>query len=158
MVIQRWQSVLLFIVAVVMACFTFMSIGQIQMADYTLDFTTLGFKIEGIPTDGAHGGYLFHTWPFFTVSVLSYILPLVNIFLFKNLKLQKTVCLVEVLLLLGVIAIACTYVFYNFGGPDSSVSLSSLSIAPVLALVADIMAYNRISHDQRALRSADRLR
>ena len=52
MVIQRWQSVLLLIAAVVMGCFTFMSLGQVQLPDYTCNFTTLGFDIEGIATDG----------------------------------------------------------------------------------------------------------
>lgn len=156
MVIQRWQSVLLLIVAVVMACFTFMSLGQVQMTEYTLDFTTLGFTIEGIPTDGAPGGYLFHTWPFFIVSLLSFIIPLINIFLFKNLNLQKNICLIEIVFLLAVVAIGCTYGYYHFD--DAQVSWSSLIVAPLLAFVADVMAFNRICRDQRALRSADRLR
>ena len=51
MVIQRWQSVLLLIVAALMGSFTFLSLGQIQMPEESLNFTTLGFEIEGIPTD-----------------------------------------------------------------------------------------------------------
>jgi hypothetical protein len=43
MVIQRWQSVLLLVAAVAMATFSFLSLGQIQLSDYTLNFTTLGF-------------------------------------------------------------------------------------------------------------------
>ena len=39
MVIQRWQSVLLLIAAVVMGCFTFMSLGQVQLPDYTCNLT-----------------------------------------------------------------------------------------------------------------------
>lgn len=156
MVIQRWQSVLLFIVAVVMACFTFMSLGQVQLSEYSLNFTTLGFTIEGISTNGAPSGYLFHTWAFFIVSLMSFLLPLINIFLYKNLKLQKRVCLIEVFFLIAVVAIGCAYGYYHFD--NATVSWSSLVIAPLLAFVADIMAYNRICSDQRALRSADRLR
>lgn len=156
MVIQRWQSVLLFIVAAMMACFTFFSLGQVQMTEYTLNFTTLGFEIEGVSTDGAPSGYVFHTWAFFIVSLLSVILPFVAIFLFKNMKLQKTICLIEVLFLLALVAIGCAYGYFHFD--DAQVSWSSLIIAPLIAFVADILAYNRISHDQRLLRSADRLR
>lgn len=156
MVIQRWQSILLFIVAGVMACFTFMSLGQVQLPEQTLDFTTLGFTIEGVATDGAPSGYLEHTWAFFIVSLMSAIIPLVNIFLFKNMKLQKTLCLIEVLFLLALTAIGCAYGYWHFDGYQ--VSWSSLIVAPLLAFVADIMAYNRICADQRLLRAADRIR
>ncbi len=68
MVIQRWQSVLLLIAVIVMAAFTFMSLGQIQLPEYTLNFTTLGFYIEGEATNGAATGYVANTWLFFIVS------------------------------------------------------------------------------------------
>lgn len=156
MVIQRWQSVLLFIVAGVMACFTFMSLGQVQLPEYTLDFTTLGFTVEGEADGGAPSGYVFRTWAFFAVSLMSFIIPLVNIFLFRNMKLQKTLCLVEVLFLLALAATGCSYGYWHFEGYQ--VSWSSLAVAPLLAFVADIMAYNRICADQRLLRAADRIR
>ena len=71
MVIQRWQSVLLLIVAALMGSFTFLSLGQIQMPEESLNFTTLGFEIEGIATDGAQSGFRAHTWIFFIVSLMS---------------------------------------------------------------------------------------
>lgn len=156
MVIQRWQSVFLLITAVMMAVFTFLSLGQVQLTDYTLNFTTIGFTIEGIPTEGARSGYYCYTWPLFVVSLLSFILPLINIFLFKNMRLQKNLCLIEILFLLAVLAAGCGYGYYMFD--NAVVSWSSLIVAPLIAFVADVMAYNRISHDQRLLRSADRLR
>lgn len=156
MVIQRWQSVLLFIVTVMMACFTFMSLGQVQLTDYSLNFTTLGFTYEGIPSQGGETGYYMHTWAFFIVSLLSMVLPLINIFLFKNLKLQKNVCIIEIFLLLALLAIGVVYGYYHFD--TTTVSWSSIIIAPLIAFVADLMAYNRISSDQRLLKAADRIR
>lgn len=156
MVIQRWQSVLLLITGVLMACFTFMSLGQVQLADYSLNFTTMGFTIEGEATDGAITGTYMSTWPYFIVSLMSFILPLINIFLFKNLPLQKTMCLVTLLFLVAVVSMGAAYGYCVFDGAD--VSWSSLIIAPFLAIIADVMAYQRISSDQRKLRDADRLR
>lgn len=156
MVIQRWQSVFLLITAVMMACFTFFSLGQAQFSEYTLNFTTLGFSYEGIPTDGAPSGYQSHTWIFFVISLMSAILPLIAIFLYKNLSLQIRLCLIEILFLIATTVVGAAYGYYQF--PDAEVSWSSLIIAPLIAFVADIMAYNRISHDRRLLRSADRLR
>lgn len=156
MVIQRWQTIFLLITAIMMACFTFMSLGQVQLTDYSLNFTTLGFTYEGIPTDGAISGYYLHTWGFFIVSLMSVILPLINIFLFKNLKLQKNVCLIEIFFLLALLAIGVVYGYYHF--ETTTVSWSSIIIAPLIAFVADLMAYNRICSDQRLLRAADRIR
>ena len=156
MVIQRWQSIFLLIVAAVMACFTFCSLGQVQLPDYSLNFTTLGFSIEGESTGDAPVGYIVRTWPFFIVSLLSFIIPFINIFMFKNMKLQKTLCLIELLFIMALVAIGAGYAYCQFD--YASVSLSSIVVAPLLAFVADVMAYNRISHDQRLLRAADRLR
>lgn len=156
MVIQRWQSVLLLIVAVMMACFTFLSLGQVQLENYSLNFTTLGFTYEGQPTDGAPSGYYMHTWGFFIVSLLTIILPLINIFLYKNLKLQKNLCIIEVFLMLAILAIGVVYGYYQFS--TAYVQWSSIIIAPLLALIANLMAYNRISADARLLKAADRLR
>lgn len=156
MVIQRWQSVLLLIAAVCMGFFTFMSLGQVQLTDYTLNFTTCGFSYEGEATNGAPTGYLMQTWGFFVISLLSCILPLINIFCFKNLRLQKRVCLIEVLVLIAVIATGAAYAYT--GIDNGQISWSSLVCAPFIALVADIIAFNRISADDRLLKSADRLR
>lgn len=156
MVIQRWQSVFLLLAAVLMGVFTFLSLGQVQLADYSLDFTTLGFSYEGVPTDGAPSGFESHTWYFFAISLTSAILPLINIFCFKNMRLQKNLCLIEIILLVGTACTGAIIGYYHFD--TASVSWSSLIIAPLLAFLADVMAYNRICRDQRLLRSADRLR
>lgn len=156
MVIQRWQSVLLLIAVVCMGFFTFMSLGQVQLTDYTLNFTTFGFKYEGEAVNGAPTGFLMHTWGLFVVSLLSAIIPFINIFTFKNLQLQKRLCMIEVVILIAVIATAAIYAYT--GVDNGSVSWSTMVCAPFLALMADILAFNRIDADDRLLKSADRLR
>lgn len=156
MVIQRWQSVLLLLVAALMATFSFISLGQIQLPEYSLNFTTLGFCIEGISTNGAPSGFVAHTWIFFILSILSAIIPLIAIFLFKNLKLQKKLCLFEVLFIMAVAIVGAMYGYNTIDGGE--ISWSSMIIAPLLALIADVMAYNRINSDQKLLRSVDRIR
>ena len=156
MVIQRWQSVLLLIAAVMMGCFSFLSLGQIQMPDFTLDFTAMGFFVEGELTGPMPAGYPQYTWWFFAVSLLSALIPLINIFLFKNMNRQKTLCMVEALLIVTVTAIGAI-LGYRANG-EYTVSWSTLVIAPLIALVADLYAARRIRHDQNLLRSADRLR
>lgn len=156
MVIQRWQSLLLLVAGNLMAVFTFCSLGQFQTPDYTLDFTTLGLKIEGISTDGAQSGYVLCTWYFFALSLISTIIPLIAIFCFKNLRLQKRLCLCEVLF---IVTAAVTGGLLGYTSVEGvAPSWSTVIICPLLTLVATLMAYNRICSDDRKLRSAYRLR
>lgn len=156
MVIQRWQSVLLLVAAVVMAVFSFCSLGQIQTELYSFNLTTCGIDYEGIATDGAPTGFADHTWYFFALSLVSAIIPLIAIFCFKNFKLQKSLCLIEVLMLIAVIATGAVIGYNTI--PGSTPSWSTVIVCPFLALIADIMAWNRIKADERLLKSADRLR
>lgn len=156
MVIQRWQSLFLLLVCALMACFTFVSLGQIQTQDFTLDISSLGLKYVGEATDGAPTGYLIHTWYFFAVALMSAILPLIAIFKFNNLQLQKRLCLVEILFIVAATAIAAVIGYGQI--ENSTVGWSALAVAPIIAIIADIMAYNFINRDHKLLSSADRLR
>lgn len=157
MVIQRWQSVLLFVAAVMMGLFTFLQLGQLQLPDYTLSFSTLGFDVEGELTSGTADTFPFYTWAFFCVSIVSTLLPFFNIFKFKNMKFQKTLCLIELLLICAVCVLVYLYGYYTFEGATVNWNYSILC-SPIIAFVAIVMAYNRISHDQRILRESERLR
>ncbi len=156
MVIQRWQSVLLLICGVMMGLFTFLSLGQVQLPNVSLNFTAMGFYIEGISTDGSASGCYMHTWPLFFLSLMCFIMPLINIFLFKNLKLQKTICIVEALFIVALSIVGVVYGYVTF--QPASVSWSSIIIAPVIALVADLYSYRLIISDYNKIRSIDRIR
>ena len=156
MVIQRWQSLLLLIAAAVMGVFSFLSLGEVQLPEYTLNLTALGFSIEGESATNATSGYYISTVPFFVISLLSAIIPLINIFFFKNLPLQKKMCLIECLFLVVVIVIAGYEGYSMISGGE--VSWSTMIVAPFLALIATAMAFSRISADHRLLKSVDRLR
>lgn len=156
MVIQRWQSVLLLCSCVLMACFSFASLGQIQTTDYSFNLTTLGISFEGESTQYAPNQMEVSTWYFFAVSLLSSLIPLITIFCYKNLPLQKKLCMVEVLLIVAVSGITAI-IGYNVieGG---TIGWSTVICCPILALISTIMAYNRINKDYQLLLSVDRLR
>lgn len=145
---------LLLVAAGVMAAFTFLSLGQVQTPEITYNITTMGFCPEGVSTDGAHP--CVSTWYFFTLSLLTVLLSLIAIFTFKRTSLQKTLCLVNILFLIALYAVGALTGYNTFDG--ATVGWSSLIIAPLLAICASIMAYNRIRSDERLLRSADRIR
>lgn len=154
MVIQRWQSLLLLVAAVVTGCFTFCSLGQVQTPEFTYNFTSLGFFQEGIPTGGAVENY--HTWYFFALSLTTTILLLLDIFLYRNLDVQKRVCLVALLFEIASAATAGCIGYTAFGG--AGVSWSSVVLCPLIGVVAILLAYGCMRRDQNKLRAADRIR
>ena len=155
MIIQRWQSLLLFISAAVMACFTFFSLGQVTTEDYTFNFTSLGFYSEGTATDGSEAIEI-KTWYFFMLSLTTTVLLLIDIFLFKNLVLQKRVCLVSLLFIVASGAVGGCLGYSCIA--NGYMGWSSVALCPFIAIVSTILAYNRMCADQRLLKAADRLR
>lgn len=157
MVIQRWQSVLLLVAAVMMGCFTFCSLGQVTTTDYTFNFTSLGFTYEGEATDGAPSGNFLSTWYFFILSLTTTILLLIDIFLFKNLPLQKKVACICDIFIVASGTVAATLGYSAI--PGGQIGWSSVAICcPILALFATILAWGRMQSDYNKLRSADRIR
>ena len=156
MVIQRWQSVLLLVAAVMMACFTFCSLGQVQTTDYSFNFNSLGFSYEGEATNGGTSGNFLSTWYFFILSLTTTVLIVIDIFLFKNLVLQKKVCIVCVLL---IIASAATAACLGYTAIENgTIGWSNVALAPFLALIATIFSYYLMQSDHRKLLAVDRIR
>lgn len=157
MVIQRIQSLLLLLSAVVMGVFCFAELAQLSTPDFTFGFDCMGFTYEGEATDGAPSGIYINTWYFFVLSLLCVLMPLVAIFLFRNLRLQKQLAVFSMLfdmaafcvaLLLGYTAIADGSVSWNY----------TLMCAPWLSVLSLWLAWRYINRDQRLLVSVDRIR
>lgn len=156
MVIQRWQSLLLLAAAILMGLFSFCLIAQLNTTDFTLNFSACGLKYEGTSTNGAPTGYYMSTWYFFVLTLLSSLIPAIAIFLFRNLRLQKTLCLIEILFVIASYMTACLIAHTAVTG--ARINWTEIYVAPVISLIATILAYYRIRKDERLLRSADRLR
>ena len=154
MVIQRWQTVLLFIAAAVMACFTFIPIATVTTLDYTFNLTGLGFYQQGIPTNG-EPPIVIHTWYFFILSITTIVLLLIDIFLFKNIKLQQKVCMIAILF---IVADSCVAGLLGFKAINGDLWWKTTILCPFIALFSAIFAYYRMAQDYALLRAADRLR
>lgn len=154
MVIQRWQTVLLFIAAAVMACFTFLPIATVTTLDYTFNLTGLGFYEQGTPADG-EAPMVIHTWYFFMLSLTTIVLLLIDIFLFKNIKLQQKVCMVAILF---IVADSCVAGLLGFKAITGDLWWKTTILCPFIALFSSIFAYYRMAQDYALLKSADRFR
>ncbi|MDE5874990.1 MAG: DUF4293 domain-containing protein, partial [Muribaculaceae bacterium] len=162
MVIQRWQSVLLLVAAVMMGVFTFGSLAQVQTLTDTFNYVTSGFYQEGELANG-NVNEVVNTWYCFIISIATAILFLLDIFLFKNLPLQKKVCAIGILFTIASVATAVTGVLCADSWIGAQVTETNwnwqiLVCSPALALIASIMAYGRIQKDHNLLKSVDRIR
>lgn len=152
MVIQRWQTLLLLIATVLMAIFSFCTLGQFQGSDITVDFSALGMTVEQT------GETYMPTIFLFIVALLATLLPLLAICRFKAPKVQRRIVWWSVIIVIGAIASAwITAAYANIPG-SGGISWSFLAIAPVIALVAELLAIRCISADIRLLDGYNRLR
>lgn len=154
MVIQRWQTVFLVIAFGCMLAFTLCSLGQWQLQDFTYNFHTWSISLEGQAADGAQHETI---WTIYLASIsgLSALLPLLNIFMYRNLLRQKRVCVVTLLITIATVC-ACALLGYTaFDGVCVSWSLPAF--APFISIVALIFAWRGINSDYKKISNANRL-
>lgn len=157
MVIQRWQSVMLLIAAIMMACFSFSDLAQLQLPLETLNFNSLGFSVEGTPDDGATGGYALYTWPLFVMSVMAIIIPVIAIFSFKRPGLQRSLCVFEMIFIVCIALLIVWFGYYVY--EDATVhSWKAVICAPVIAFISTAWARRMIGKDIALIKAADRIR
>lgn len=137
MVIQRWQSLLLFVAALIVGAGLIFPIGTLPVGE-EISAEGVAPVVEDI--------YAFNVLPLFILLCLTALLLIVDIFLYKNLHQQKQV---------AVICMMLSAVAGVIGAINGSVSCP---VMMVVALVFTLWAYMRIKADERLLKSYDRIR
>lgn len=153
MVIQRWQSVLLLIAVVLMCFFSFCELASIQGATQTVNAYSYG--IYEMPQGVKVVDSIYVT----IVAMLAAVLSFINIFMFKNTRLQKRLC--QLCMVLVIAAVLSDYLVINsldIPGATGVPFFSQFFIDPLTALLALIGARRLIRKDELRLSSADRLR
>ena len=150
--IQRIQTLFLLLAAVALAVCMMQPIGTWQPD--ALEGNTDLFNLCILAPDGSRS---FNTWPLFALLLLACTISVVNIFLFKNRKLQMKLCSTSILLCaLWMIGVA---VICYLNEPDGFKFYPSFFLAlPVIAVILLFMARARIKHDEKLVRAADRIR
>lgn len=140
MVIQRKQSLFLLIAAILMGIYAFMP----SLWD-TNGQAILGGYREGVDMVP------------FILSCLTALLSFITIFKFKSLRFQKTLCVVNILLIIAALATVCCIGLMQ---KDSDLlgSITYYNILPVLSIIFLLLAHKGISHDQRLLSGSSRIR
>lgn len=141
MQIQRWQSVWLLCATVLMVIFCFSPM----------------FFIPGATE--AEGRFLnpVDMPVFLTVTSVIALLLFLSIFLYRNTRQQKRLTIVSMLLIV-VCCVTEGFVYFGWGTIKAEMEWQGSIFLLLGALLFAMMAYRGITHDEKLLKAADRLR
>ena len=149
MVIQRIQSIYLLIAVILMVVFAFFPALTFELADKTVLYGAL---------ESGRAGSLHVNSLLITLIILISLLALIDIFLFKNLQRQMTVCFVDIIIGLAMLVAICIHAFVVGNREGWAVNWQWYMLLPVLSIIFLMLAHKSMSNDKKKLRDADRLR
>ena len=149
MVLQRIQSVYLLIAVILMVVFAFFPALTFQLGDREFVYGALEAGKVGVT----------HIDPLMLMLViLISLLAFIDIFLYKNLQRQMTVCFVDIIIGLAML-VAIGIQAYVIGNREGVIVNWQYYLAmPVLAIIFLMLAHHAMSKDKKTLRDSDRLR
>lgn len=149
MVIQRIQSVYLLIAVILMAVFAFFPALTFDMGGREFVYGALEAGKVGVT----------HIDPLMLMLiVLICFLAIVDIFLYKNLQRQMTVCFVDIIIGLAMLIAICIEAFVLYGKEGLTLKWQWYLVLPILSIIFLMMAHKAMARDKKMLRDADRLR
>ncbi len=161
--IQRIQSVFLFLIVVAMACLLFLPIwGKADANGQEYVLTAFALSATGTPASEAAAAPISKTTIAIAVlAILAALVALYEIFQYKNRLTQMKLGMINSLLLAGVLG-ACFYyssfVAEELVNPDTRGEYHAGFYLPVLAMVLNALSNRFIRRDEQLVRSVDRLR
>ena len=148
--IQRIQSVYLLIVAILSVIVISNPVGSFIGTDNSIiEFTNLSL----ISQDGTES---YEPWALFAIQMISAIISLVTIFLYKKRMVQIRFTLFNIILAVGYYATLVTFVFMLKG--ESTFVPSWAVCLPFVGIVLDWLAIRAIGKDEMLVKAYERLR
>ena len=150
--IQRKQSVYLLISVLLTAVCMFLPLGTFISENMGADSTLYNIAIKSMD-----GSMDYVVCIMFILLLISTVSSALNIFLYKNRKVQTKICKTNMLLLVVWYAV---FIYFAFaaGGEGTKFSFGAAGIMPFLALIGQVLAHNGIRSDEELIRSMDRIR
>jgi hypothetical protein len=155
--IQRIQSVYLFLVTVFMSLMIFLPLASLGLRDgQSVVFYSYGVN-KYITQE--HTEMITRTLPVLLLICLTGLISFINIFQFRRRVIQMRICLVNILLL----AILLLLVLFYYHTLKSSLPVESYffklpGMFPAVGIILSFLAYKNIHEDEILVQSVDRLR
>lgn len=150
--IQRIQSVYLLVVAILLVVAMCQPVGHFVAADgvTAYDFTPLGITLAAGNTQS--------TWGLFCILLLSAIIALATIFLYRNRMLQIRMTIFGSLLLIGYYIALVAFIFVFKGEMEAGFQLGWALCLPAVCIILNYLSFRGIYKDDVMVKAADRLR
>lgn len=148
--IQRIQTVYLLLVTGLLIASMCLPVGYFIGADAL----PCAFKPLGVE----FGGVFNSTWGMFGILLLSSIIALATIFLFKNRMLQIRMSIFNSILLVGYYLTFVAFFLVLKEDLNVAYQLAWSLCLPLVAIILNVMAIRAIGRDEVMVKAADRLR
>ena len=149
--IQRIQSVYLLLVTILLVVAICLPVGQFIGSD---GIATHVFKPLGVTlADGSFQS----TWGLFGILMLSTIVAVATIFLYKNRMLQIRMTIFNSLLLVGYYIAALAF-YFALKNDANMFRVGWALCLPLISIILNILAVRAIGRDEVMVKAADRLR
>lgn len=155
--IQRVQSIYLFLVVVLMSFMLMWPYAEIALRDgQVVIFYSYAVK-QYLTEDNAE--LLIRSIPVLIMVLLIALISFMNIFQFNRRIIQMRVCVLNALLMIGLLLLMFYYYFViKRSLPVETHALKLPFIIPVISIIFTLLAYRGIHRDEMLVRSYDRLR
>lgn len=148
--IQRIQTVYLLIVAVLTVIVISTPLGSLITPESTIN------EMTNLSITTADGVVNYDPWALFAIQMVSAIITLYTIFLYKKRMLQIRLCLFNIILLIGYYITLLVFVYML---KDSNTFTPSWSVClPFINIVLSWLALRAIGKDEALVRSLNSLR
>jgi len=149
MVIQRIQSLYLLIAAILMVVFAFFPAMAFELGGREFVYGALETGKVGVT----------HIDPLLLMLiVLIVLLTIIDIFQYRNLQRQMTICFCTIIIGLAMLVAIGIQYFMIGSKPDVNVLPQWYLALPVLSIIFLMLAHKAMSSDKKKLRDSDRLR
>ncbi|NOY37403.1 MAG: DUF4293 domain-containing protein [Chlorobi bacterium] len=151
--LQRIQSVYLFLSAVFLGLM--FSFPYVSFLGRDIQIYTLGPAGLVRFTDGER---LMDIYPVLILLLLTLLISVISIFLYKNRVRQMRYSVFNMLLMLGLLILIGYYIFYAKNQLDARMIFKVPLIFPLLSILFTYLAFRNIRKDEILIKSVDRIR
>ena len=150
MVIQRLQNLYLLISSILFAVLAFVPCASVITGEHTINIGSMWSE-----------NLLECSQLSYVISILlglAFFMPLLTISKFHNLKFQKNLCGISIMITLALILLVLICTFNIASYFNGSIAINSSISLPLVALILEIMALRGIKADRKLLSDSSRLR
>ncbi len=155
--IQRVQSIYLLLVVILMSFLVFKPFAEVALQDGQVAIY-YAYAVKKYVTQD-HSELVIRTLPLIFMVCLVGLISFMNIFQFNRRIIQMRVCVLNMLLMAGLMIL----MFFYYYMVKSSLQVESHAlklpvIFPVIGIILTLLAYRKIHEDEMLVRSYDHLR